>query len=261
MSVDPILCAEQIRFELEKILAASCFSKSKKLSGFLRFSVENALAGDANVKEQVIAIEVFGRNGDFDPRLDPIVRVQARRLRAKLSTYYSTEGLFDSIVVEMPKGGYRPVFNSREALPASSERSPIRERPEPAEHSPTIAVLPFLPLFQDRTYEWLPEAIREEVINGLTRNTSARVISRTALAGHGVREGGVAALAELLDFDLAVEGAVRFEGERLRVTSQLIRVDQESCVAAFSCVREIDDRYAVIEQLANNIVAAISARL
>ena len=59
-------------------------------------------------KEFLIGVEVFGKEGSFDPRMDPIVRVQARRLRTRLTRYYREEGQTDEILIELPKGGYVP---------------------------------------------------------------------------------------------------------------------------------------------------------
>ena len=76
--------------QLEKIVASSVFKRSQRMCRFLRFAVEQALAGAGDqIKEYLIGVEVFDRKHDYDPRVDPIVRVEARRLRAKLKAYYA----------------------------------------------------------------------------------------------------------------------------------------------------------------------------
>src|SRR5215468_3018165 len=103
--------AEAVRQQLERVLTSPGFARNKRLSGFLRFVVEGHLADkDHELKESVIAIEVFGRSTDFDSRLDPVVRTEAVRLRARLSDYYLIEGKADALVIELPKGGYVPRF-------------------------------------------------------------------------------------------------------------------------------------------------------
>jgi Tol biopolymer transport system component len=85
------------------------------MSRFLKFVVERHLEGSAGqLKESVIAVEVFGRKPDHDPSRDSIVRTEAGRLRARLAEYYISEGKDDGIVIELPKGGYTPVFRSRD---------------------------------------------------------------------------------------------------------------------------------------------------
>ena len=74
------------------------------------------------LKEYVIGVQVFDKGASFDPRADPIVRVQARRLRARLARYYREEGAENPVVLDLPKGGYAPVFKLRDAA-ASGRRS------------------------------------------------------------------------------------------------------------------------------------------
>src|SRR5689334_8380560 len=82
-----------IRAQVEKILTSSVFSRSHRLSRFLRFAVEQVLEGRGEeLKEQLVGVEVFDRKSDYDPRVDPIVRVEARRLREKLKIYYASTG-------------------------------------------------------------------------------------------------------------------------------------------------------------------------
>src|SRR3954453_6350117 len=101
--------AHAIRHHLDRVLKSSGFSRAERLSRFLRFVVEGHLDGkDHELKESVIAVEVFGRNPDFDSRLDPVVRTEAVRLRVRLSKYYIEDGKADSLVIELPKGGYVP---------------------------------------------------------------------------------------------------------------------------------------------------------
>src|SRR6266571_451010 len=99
--------AQEARRQLERILASPGFARNERLSRFLRFVVERYLEGrDQELKESLIAIEVFGRKPDYDPKQDSIVRSEAARLRARLIEYYAGPGRGDSLVIELPKGGY-----------------------------------------------------------------------------------------------------------------------------------------------------------
>jgi hypothetical protein len=111
---------EMIRLSLRKILASDLFARSSRQSRFLRFTVEETLAGrGSDLKQYVIGLKVFDRAGFFDPRSDPIVRIGALRVRAKLKAYYQTEGREDSILIEFPRG-YIPVFRWRQKTPEES---------------------------------------------------------------------------------------------------------------------------------------------
>src|SRR5690348_1536417 len=103
--------APAIRRQLERVLESPGFSRNERLSRFLRFVVEGHLESkDHELKESVIAVEVFGRSPDFDSRLDPVVRTEAVRLRARLNAYYTKEGSADSLVIDLPRGAYVPRF-------------------------------------------------------------------------------------------------------------------------------------------------------
>lgn len=105
-----------ISIQLERVLASPLFRQSARLSRFLRFAVSMASEGrQGELKETTVAIEVYKRTADFDPRLDSTVRVEASRLRAKLREYYETEGRLDPLRIEIPKGSYVPVFHAMEA--------------------------------------------------------------------------------------------------------------------------------------------------
>jgi len=100
-----------IRGELQRILASRTFRAAQGQKKFLAYTVEELLAGHAHrLKEYVIATDALGRKESFDPRLDPIVRTEARKLRARLAKYYEKEGSSDPLRVELRKGSYVPFF-------------------------------------------------------------------------------------------------------------------------------------------------------
>jgi TolB-like protein/Tfp pilus assembly protein PilF len=114
VQADTAVSIEAVQAELERILASTCFRKSTRVSRFLRFTVETRLRAQGDpIKEYLIGVEVFGRDGSYDPRLDPVVRVEAGRLRSKLAEYYRTQGQDDSLVIDLPKGSYVPIFSTR----------------------------------------------------------------------------------------------------------------------------------------------------
>jgi len=134
---------DAIRRHLERILASDGFARAERMSRFLRFVVEQTLRGRGDqLKEYLIGVEVFDRRESFDPRIDPVVRGEARRLRLKLKEYYDSEGQNDPVRVVLPKGSYVPRFE-----PASIIRSALETPAATAAHRPkAIAVLPFLNL-------------------------------------------------------------------------------------------------------------------
>ncbi len=110
--------SEAARRQLERLLASPGFRRNERMSRFLRFLTERHLDGQDNqLKESVIAVEVFGRKPDHDPLQDSIVRTEAGRLRGRLAEYYVGDGKDDALIIELPKGGYTPAFRLREPAP------------------------------------------------------------------------------------------------------------------------------------------------
>jgi len=120
---------EAARRQLERILASPGFLRNERMSRFLRFLAERHLEGQGNqLKESVIAVEVFGRKTDHDPSQDSIVRTEAGRLRGRLAEYYVGEGKDDALVIELPKGGYTPAFRWRDSSPELPPNKKIGRR-------------------------------------------------------------------------------------------------------------------------------------
>ena len=112
---------EEVLDELKRVLCSPSFLHSHRIRRFLEFVVEESLAGRQHrLKEYVIGIEVFGRVDSFDPRVDSIVRVEARRLRGKIQEYYAAEGINDRIRIRLRKGSYVPLIETgaRSLLPS-----------------------------------------------------------------------------------------------------------------------------------------------
>ncbi len=106
-----VRAAAIIRAGLDRVLVSDAFRAAPQLSAFLSFVVERTVEGRAaELKGYTIAVEGLGRPADFNPQIDPIVRVEAGRLRRALAQYYAGDGRGDPVQISMPVGGYVPVF-------------------------------------------------------------------------------------------------------------------------------------------------------
>lgn len=107
--------ADDVRTALAGLIASPPLCKSAQLANFLNFVVEEALAGRGDrIKAYTIATAALGRGETFDPQTDPIVRVEAARLRRALRAYYANGGADDPVVIELPIGTYTPVLRVRQ---------------------------------------------------------------------------------------------------------------------------------------------------
>jgi serine/threonine-protein kinase len=227
------------------------------MARFLRFAVEEALKGNAGrLKEIVIGSEVFDRGADYDPRLDPIVRVEARRLRSKLLAYYEGEGKDDELVIELPKGAYQPVFHTRPAakLPAAPP-APVRSN-----HA-AIAILPFANLDPEPDQQYFSDGLTEELIHALTRIPQLRVLAWNTASHFRAEQQDIGNIRTQLGVAYVLRGAVRRTGQRLRITAQLIDTATGEYLWSETYNREILDVFTIQEQIAAMIVSALQLTL
>lgn len=133
--------ASEVLAQLEKLLASDIFARADRLGRFLRFVVTHTLeARSEPLKEYVIGVEVFDKDDGFDSRIDPIVRVEAGRLRSKLREYYDGPGNADDVRIELPKRGYTPSF--RYSAPDMSARPQIADIESGHPEGPKASSLP-----------------------------------------------------------------------------------------------------------------------
>lgn len=130
MAVGDRLPPDVVREALARLVADPAFRASERNRRFLGFVVEETLAGrSARIKSYTIAVDVFGRGERFDPATDPIVRIEATRLRAALAAYYLGPGRGEPIRISIPKGGYVPEVQRVERAEAAGDPKPV-----PAHH-------------------------------------------------------------------------------------------------------------------------------
>lgn len=143
-----VAAEQEVLDALQRVLESRPFREAHQLQAFLNYVVRETLAGHSSaLKEYLIGHAVFGRKQDYDPRRDAIVRVQATMLRKKLEAYYSGEGVADALVIELPRGGYVPVFRPRQP-----DAPPVVPESEPP------PVVEALPRRRERTRLWIAMA-------------------------------------------------------------------------------------------------------
>lgn len=253
---------EAVQAQLGKILASPVFSNSERLSRFLRFAVENALAGSEDrLREYTIGVEVFDRNESFDPRIDSIVRVEARRLRAKLERYYQTPAARgDGFVIQFRKGSYVPLF----ALSDAGDTRLRKAAPAPLRSRDwfVIAVLPFTAGGAGAEFEFFLDGLAQETINGLTRLDRVKVVSRTSSfryrdpASRDLRAIGAELGAEFL-----LEGSVRRVGARLRISAELASVADGVYVWSDSVDADVKDMLKAQQEAAAQLLRSLARKL
>jgi serine/threonine-protein kinase len=226
-----------VRDQLERILASATFKQVDRLKRFLSFIVLESIGGrSTELKEYVIGVHVFGKESSFDPRTDPIVRVQARRLRAKLARYYQEDGRGDEVIIDLPKGGYAPVFKPRE-LSVVAKRSITATLVS----RNTVSVLPFVNHAGGQELDYFCLGVREEIVHSLARFPNLRILALEDPANKG-------------DAAMMVSGSVRAYGTRLRITAQLVDMASRCYLWSESIDADSTDLFGAQERVARAIV-------
>jgi len=277
--------SEDVRKQLERVVASVGFARNDRMSRFLRFVVECHLAGrGAELKESVIGVEVLGRKPGFDPKQDSAVRSEAARLRARLGEYYLHAGKTDTLIIELPKGGYTPVFRRPDAVPRTAsglqKRRPRRGLVIALAslivvlgasltwwriHSTTppigIAVLPFENLSHDSANDYFSDGLTDELIHNLSLIDGLSPRSRTSSFAFRNRPRSLREVGTDLAVDYVLEGSVLRAGQQLRINAQLIRVRDDFAVWSGKFDRELTDVFSIQDEISRGIVNSLRLSL
>lgn len=241
--------AAEIRAQLDLILRSRAFIQSHRIRRFLQFVVEESLLGQPHrLKEYLIGLEVFDRREAFDPRVDSIVRVEARRLRYKLEEYYRTEGREDGIRIVLRKGSYVPIFEYRSA---ASGAGPVSQR-----RSVEIALsAPAGATAEAST----AEEIQRRLAHVLIKEGCFQVIIKSqnhAAADDATGEAVAAGPTSTADY--LVEGSLELQGDSFRLLLQL----QQSVNGSYIWSETVEGRLgdlSSIDQLGQQLVRDLTA--
>jgi TolB-like protein len=209
--------ADDVSALLRKILASSTFARTRRARDFLSHVVSCFLQGKSNeLKEYSIALAVFGKNESFDPSTSPLVRVEAARLRARMSRYLETEGRSDRLLIELPKGCYVPIVITRaqdvQRLGVIGTGANVRSR---------IGVLPLVALDGNKTARYA-DACTEALIDALSHVPDLYVCSRISILQFKEAMVGAQQIGEQLGVGSLIEGSVLRGRSRIRMKLRLI---------------------------------------
>jgi tetratricopeptide (TPR) repeat protein len=223
-----VLTPDEVRGEIERMIASSVFASSPQLSAFLRFVVEAVLNGRADrLKGYVIGIEVLRRDKNFDPQIDPIVRVEATRLRRAIERYYAGPGANDPIIIDLPRGGYVPQFSRRDHLaPAAGDAAPelavvsSAAAPRPIGNGlPTLRVAPFVVSGAPDTRTLIAERLSGKLAEAFSLFEAINIVA--------------GALPARVRADYRLDGSVEYCGEKI-VTLRFKLIDERDTTIVWS---------------------------
>lgn len=221
--------AESIQQQVNRILASPEFKATDVQKSFLKFVVETVLDGRPHeIKGYTVATQVFGRGEDFNQATDPIVSIQANKLRRALERYYLVAGQNDPVRIDIPKGTYVPTFVAHELtktkfdLEALSVASLTRW--------PLVLIRPFRNLTDNDGLNFMALGLSIELTAELSRYQEVRVLMENP-AGHGRRVSDTSAR-------FILEGTIRSDASGMKVvvhlldaqTGLLVWSDSHNCI-------------------------------
>jgi TolB-like protein len=246
--------AEKIQTQLQRILSHPEFLATDQQRAFLQFVVSETIEGRADdIKGYTVATCVFGRKADFDPSFDPVVSVQAHKLRRALERYYLLDGKQDPIRIDIPKGRYVPTF-CEQAVTESDGTPKSKQQSETGfeESWPSVLIRPFQNLTGDSELNYLSIGLAIELATEITRYRDIRVLMQGP-EGHGRRVSDSSAR-------FAIDGSVRKDSAGIRVAVNLI--DTSAHTQIWSDMHASDLKaaqlFAFQEHVARVVVAKIA---
>jgi len=254
---------------LEKISSSRTFRFAARQRSFLRYIVRKTLEGRADqLKEYSIGLAVFQKSETFDPRLDSIVRVEARKLRARLGKYSETEGSNDPIKFELPLGSYTPVFGRVPVLSRAgfseiglSTASPSKGGSSKEIPRLRIAVLRFENRGVSRRDDFFCEGVRDELNHAVACLPGLEVVSRTSVLQFEGRPIDARELATRLDVNAVIEGSISRSADRLRILVQLNGGSSGRTVWSQAYDRKLTPDFGLRSEIARAIAADLFSLL
>lgn len=271
------------RQQLDRVLASPFFRNSQRRTALLRFLVERFLRGEIEpVKEHQIGIDAFDRPEGWDPRIDPIVRVEFKRVRQKLQEYYEAEGAADPVLIDFKTRGYVPVLTPRVpaappvvrrrrwiwpaaavALIAIAGLGFLLRRDVPLLHRPTpvIAVLPFANLSNAQQDEYLSEGFTDVLTDQLAVLPGISVVARASAFQFRGKTGNLKEIGRTLDATYIIEGSVQRNGNALRIDVSLEKPADGLRLWGKTYDSDARDIFKVQGEVARSIAAELRVKL
>ena len=210
--------------ELDKVCSSPVFAAAPRMQQLLRFLVEKTLGGQRNqIKAYTIGVEIFARDADFNSQSDPVVRVEMRRLRSKLQSYYTSYPAGE-IMINIPKGSYIPEFipaDSPECLTLIGKNTELFQYATSATTNTSVLVAPFEDISQDRDMTRLGIGLAADITAALAEFPGVSVAGQYYVRqmidnGYSIQD-----LARQTKAGFAISGSVQVQGQDLRLVVEL----------------------------------------
>lgn len=246
---------------LKKVLASAVFEHSLRQQRMLSYLVNHAMTKKTvPIKGYTIGIEVFDRGQEFDPNIEPIVRVEASRLRNKLREYYESEGETDAVMLELPKGGYLINIVMRNHKTSHGHAAHLHHHLHD-KHKLSFAVMPFAILGSGTEFESLADGITGSLISELSCLPGLSILSRQSSLAYKNSTKSAMEIGKELGVPYLIEGNVQSTSNRLRINVQWVETERGGNIWTDCYERLHGDLFDLQDDITRCIVSALQSRL
>ncbi len=246
----------KVKDMLEPVLKSRYFIHSATISSFLKFIVLETLEGrQDHLKEYAIAVSALSKPVDFNPQFDPIVRINAGRLRRALEDYYREEGNEDPVMISIPKGSYVPVFTQRFHGGSSNLLNDFA-----LQAKPVIAVLPFRNINPLSPHVFFADGLADHISTDLTQYPELSVISYYSCRSLVSRMTDMNEVAQLLKADFILTGTVHTEPGHLRTRISLVftKTNEQIWAKTIDRIYTAEDLMELEDEIATKVISQVA---
>lgn len=254
---------QAVREALNRVLRHPEFLASHKRRNLLTYVVEETLAGRVDrIKGYTIAMAVFGRGEDFDSGLDPIVRIEAGKLRRDLERYYLVTGMKDPIRIDIPKGRYVPLFIENPGPEASAQAEAVSQA-SVIGATPSVAVMPLENLTGDSGQDYFVHGLLSELAVELGRYQDIIAIPGGQSGPAPNDPDSAKVTGSRLGTRFILGGTLRRDSKRAKVTVQLTdtATGRQVWSEAYACKLDPADVISTQESIAMDVVSTIAGEM
>lgn len=215
MQLSSVYSEKEIREQLNRVLSSSVFKNSPILSRFLEYiTTETIQKNEQQIKEYSIALHVLGRSRDFNPSGDSVVRIHAGRLRRALTDYYLTQGMYDPIIIHIPKGCYVPEFlNGGIERQKGNQLSALLHKT----HKPLVAIFPLSLTTHNEDLVDLYTLMEARLSEELVRLSDITVVAYYSMGMEAKIKENVLEAGRSVGADYIITGSLINIGNQIRV--------------------------------------------
>ena len=238
--VSSTLNEKLIFMQVEKICKCEQMKTKKLLCKFLSYIVSESLAGRTNkIKGYSIALDVLGKDKDFDSDQNALVRIHAGRLRHILKEYYSNEGKYDEVIIEIPLGQYVPEFKNNPISKNSELLEEAADEKGPGHLQPTIAILPFRNLSGNDNMDYFVRGFAEELSVELTKFEDLIIFDCRYEPSNVITHSDTREFIKKNRVRFALEGSLSFDNKSVKVLVKLTDISSGTQIWAQNYTREL----------------------